>query len=673
MAGVLGYFYHSGLPPRGVCLQWDLGLIWLHAVSDAVIGVSYYAIPLALAYLVIKRKDLAFSWIFRLFGAFILLSGTTHFVAIWVLWHADYAVEGLVKAATALISAITAVVLWPLVFRLLAFPTPTQFREVSDQLASATEEKARSEASLHRSEQSLRALLQGVTDHAIYTLDPHGIVTSWNAGGTRIKGYAERDVLGRHFSIFYTPEDRDAGLPAQMLQEVARHGKFEAEGWRVRRDGSRFWASVVTEALRNQDGALIGFAKITRDITERHQAALALEQARATLAQAQKMETVGQLTGGMAHDFNNLLTVILGGADLLTRRLDGLDATSQRVLKGIVDAAQRGAALLQRLLAFSRKQALRPEVTDVNRLLAGMSELLQRSLGEHIAVETVLAGGLWRTIIDRNQLENAILNLAVNGRDAMPEGGRLTLETGNTMLDDDYAAANAELKPGQFVMIAVSDSGGGMSADILQRAFEPFFTTKSEGKGTGLGLSQVYGFVKQSGGHVKIYSEPGNGTTVKLYLPRHLGEAETATATDPSYARAPGGNETVLVVEDHTHVRSYAATALAHLGYRVLEAEDADSGLAMLEHHPEVALLFTDVGLPGANGRVLADAARQRRPGLKVLYTTGYARNAIVHHGILDAGVQLLPKPYTLEALARKLRAVLDQAQPASAAANGPP
>ncbi|MDA8248096.1 MAG: ATP-binding protein, partial [Rhodospirillales bacterium] len=375
-----------------------------------------------------------------------------------------------------------------------------------------------------------------------------------------------------------------------------------------------------------------------------------------------KMETVGQLTGGVAHDFNNLLTAILGGADLLTRRLTGLDETSRRVLAGISDAAQRGAALVHRLLAFSRKQALRPEVTDVNRLIAGMSELLRRTLGEQIAVETVLAGGLWRTSIDRNQLENAILNLAVNARDAMPDGGRLTLETGNTLLDDEYAATNPEAKPGQFVLVAVSDSGAGMNAEVMRRAFEPFFTTKPEGAGTGLGLSQVYGFVRQSGGTVKIYSEPGQGTTVKLYLPRHVGEGEVAPETDLPTQQVPEGHETVLVVEDHEDVRAYAVSALGHLGYRVLQAEDAERGLAMLDAHPEIALLFTDVGLPGGrNGRALSEAAQARRPGLKVLFTTGYARNAIVHHGILDLGVQLLPKPYTLEMLARKLRAVLDE------------
>ncbi len=667
MAGLLRLFTETGLPPHGFCLLWDPALIWLHVVSDGVIGLSYYSIPLALGWFVTRRRDLVFSWMFRLFGAFILLCGTTHFMEIWVLWHADYFVQGLVKLATAAVSLLTAVLLWPLVFRLLAYPSPAQFRHVTERLATETVQRAQAEESLHRSEQNLRVLIDGVRDHAIFTLDPGGAITSWSGGAARVKGYAQREALGRHFSMFYTPEDRDAGIPVRALEAAARDGKFESEGWRVRKDGSRFWASVVLEPLRDQNGDLIGFAKITRDITHRHEAELALEQVRATLVQAQKMETVGQLTGGVAHDFNNLLTAIIGGADLLSRRAALLDEKSRRVLAGITDAALRGAALVERLLAFSRKQSLRPQPTDANRLITDMIDLLRRSLGEQVGVQTALAGGLWTTLVDRNQLENAILNLAINARDAMPDGGRLTLETGNAVLDDDYAKAHADVRPGQYVVIAVSDTGAGMDAAVQQRAFEPFFTTKPEGQGTGLGLSQVYGFVKQSGGHVGLYSEKMQGTTVKIYLPRHHGAAPEDAAGDLTYAEVPRGTETVLVVEDHADVRSYAAGTLAHLGYRVLEADDADRGLAMLAEHPDIAVLFTDVGLPGRSGRALAEEARRLRPGLKVLFTSGYARNAIVHHGILDADMQMLPKPYTVESLARKLRRVLDAAVRAGA------
>lgn len=664
MAGILGIFNETGLPPHGFCLLWNPGLIWLHVVSDALIALSYYSIPLALAYFVVKRRDLAFSWIFRLFAAFILACGTTHLLEIWVLWHPDYAIQGMVKLLTAAVSVVTAILLWPLVMRLLAFPTPAQYSEVTTRLASATAERQVAVASLHRSEQSLRLLLEGVTDHAIYMLDPGGTVTSWNTGAARIKGYAERDILGQDYAVFFTPEDRASGLPVRALETAAQLGKFEDEGWRLRRDGSRFWASTVMEALRDETGTLIGYAKITRDVTEQRKAAIALEQARTALAQSQKMETVGQLTGGVAHDFNNLLTAILGGADLLGRRVSNLDETSRRVLAGITDAAQRGAALVERLLAFSRKQTLRPQPTDINQLLGAMSELLRPTLGERIAVETVLAGGLWPSFIDRNQLENAILNLAINARDAMPAGGCLTLETSNAFIDEAYAAQVSDLAAGQYVVIAISDTGTGMDDETVRRAFEPFFTTKPEGAGTGLGLSQVYGFVKQSRGHVKIYSEAGQGTTIRIYLPRHHGTAELDAHAGADPIAAPRGNETVLVVEDHADVRAYAAGALSHLGYRVLQAGNADQALDLLDTHPEVALLFTDVGLPGRNGRLLADEARGRRPGLKVLFTTGYARNAIVHQGILEPGLQLLPKPYTVETLARKLRVVLDAPEP---------
>jgi CheY-like chemotaxis protein len=292
----------------------------------------------------------------------------------------------------------------------------------------------------------------------------------------------------------------------------------------------------------------------------------------------------------------------------------------------------------------------------VNRLITGMSELSRRALGERIAIETVLAGGLWKTNVDANQLESAILNLAVNARDAMPDGGKLTLETGNAYLDDAYALAHTEVKPGQYVMIAVSDTGTGMTDEVLQRAFEPFYTTKGEGRGTGLGLSQVFGFVKQSGGHIKLYSEPNQGVTVKIYLPRQMAEGAPEAATDLAYVEVPLGTEAVLVVEDHERVRDYVANALRHLGYHVLEAADGLQALDVLSDHPEIALLLTDVVLPGRNGRQLAEQARQRNAALKVVFMTGYAPNAISHNGLLDIGVHLLPKPFTMQQLARKLR-----------------
>ncbi len=384
------------------------------------------------------------------------------------------------------------------------------------------------------------------------------------------------------------------------------------------------------------------------------------------LRQAQKMEAVGQLTGGVAHDFNNLLTAVCGGADTLRRLLpQELGQHGDRIWRAvrmIETGSQRAASLTQRLLAFARRQALDPQPLDANKLVAGMSELLRRTLGEAVAIETVLAGGLWRAMADPNHLESALLNLAVNARDAMPNGGGLTIETANTYLDETYARQHQEVLPGQYVMIAVSDTGTGMTKDTMERVFEPFFTTKEVGQGTGLGLSQVYGFIKQSDGHIKIYSEPDHGTVVKLYLPRLVGEGQFDNAAEATAAAPNGGSgELVLVVEDDEAVRAYSTEALRELGYRVLTAANGWAGLEVLARHPAIRLLFTDVGLPGGmNGRQLADQARQQRPELLVLFTTGYARNAIVHGGILDPGTHLLPKPFTHGALAAKIRALLD-------------
>jgi signal transduction histidine kinase/DNA-binding response OmpR family regulator len=384
------------------------------------------------------------------------------------------------------------------------------------------------------------------------------------------------------------------------------------------------------------------------------------------LRQAQKMEAVGQLTGGVAHDFNNLLTAVCGGADTLRRLLpQELGQHGDRIWRAvrmIETGSQRAASLTQRLLAFARRQALDPQPLDANKLVAGMSELLRRTLGEAVAIETVLAGGLWRAMADPNHLESALLNLAVNARDAMPNGGGLTIETANTYLDETYARQHQEVLPGQYVMIAVSDTGTGMTKDTMERVFEPFFTTKEVGQGTGLGLSQVYGFIKQSDGHIKLYSEPDHGTVVKLYLPRLVGEGQFDNAAEATAAAPNGGSgELVLVVEDDEAVRAYSTEALRELGYRVLTAANGWAGLEVLARHPAIRLLFTDVGLPGGmNGRQLADQARQQRPELLVLFTTGYARNAIVHGGILDPGTHLLPKPFTHGALAAKIRALLD-------------
>ncbi|WP_052699225.1 PAS domain-containing protein [Hyphomicrobium sp. 99] len=379
------------------------------------------------------------------------------------------------------------------------------------------------------------------------------------------------------------------------------------------------------------------------------------------LRQVQKMEAVGQLTGGIAHDFNNMLAVILGGLDLLKRRLAKGETDVERFADAAIDGAKRAASLTQRLLAFSRQQPLAPEPIDANKLVSRISELLARTLGETIKIETVLAAGLWRATADPAQLENALINLAVNARDAMPKGGRLTIETSNSVVDDTYAKEYS-VTAGQYVMIAVTDTGSGMAPAVMEKAFEPFFTTKDVGKGTGLGLSQVYGFVRQSGGHLKLYSEVGVGTTVKVYLPRFYGEASGVPETrNPVDLQQGSTREIILVVEDDDRVRAVSVEALRELGYSVLEAGGPQQALTLLQAHDDIALLFTDVVMPDMSGRELADRARQKQPELKVLYTTGYTRNAIVHNGVLDPGTSLLSKPFNVEALAFKLRKILDE------------
>ena len=425
---------------------------------------------------------------------------------------------------------------------------------------------------------------------------------------------------------------------------------------------------AMTGAFRRAAQAEAGLRRANEELETRvsertaalHQQVIDREAAEAQIRQMQKMETIGQLTGGIAHDFNNMLAVVIGSLEMARRRLD----EPERMLASIGSAeegAKRASQLVTRLLAFSRQQALEPRALDANGLVAGMSDLLRRTLGEAVVVETVLADDLWRCFVDASQLENTVLNLAVNARDAMSKGGRLTIETANGDIDERYARSRGDVEPGQYVMISVTDTGTGMPPEVIERVFDPFFTTKEVGKGTGLGLSQVYGFVKQSGGHVAVYSEVGAGTTIRLYLPRNMG-AEIAAADGTIGPETPTARaeEIVLVVEDEPGVRHMSVDALRELGYTVVQASDARQALSLLEVQPRIDLLFTDIVMPEMNGRQLAEAARAVRPDLKVVYTTGHARNAVIHNGMVEAGVALLSKPFTLSALALKVRDVLD-------------
>ncbi|RZL37345.1 MAG: PAS domain S-box protein [Rubrivivax sp.] len=541
-------------------------------------------------------------------------------------------------------------------------------------------ERRAAESALRDSEQKFRTLFERIDEGfcIIEFLDgPHGPLSDYvhvTANPAYVANTGIADAVGRTVRDI-VPDEADAWV------EIYRRVLLTGEPIRFERELIATARQLELAAFRVDPPERRQVAVLFQDVTARHRAEIALRELNDTLErrvqtelaerlkteealrQAQKMEAVGQLTGGIAHDFNNMLAVVISSLDLLDRKFLKDDARAMRYVDAARNGARRAAQLTQRLLAFSRQQPLKPESLDINQLVAGMSDLLRHSLGGAVRLETVQAGGLWRTHADPNQLESAILNLAVNGRDAMEASGeaRLTIETANCHLDERYAVEHPGLQPGQYVMIAVTDTGTGMPPEVVAKAFDPFFTTKEVGRGTGLGLSQVYGFVKQSGGHVRIYSEMGQGTTVKLYMPRLLGahvEGDAATAA----ADVPQGDglELVLVVEDEAMVRQLSIDALQELGYRVLEADGAEAALKLLDAHPDIALLFTDVVMPGLNGRKLADEARRRRPELKVLFTTGYTRNAVVHNGVLDPGVHLIGKPFTLEELGVRVRQLLD-------------
>jgi signal transduction histidine kinase len=526
----------STLTPHGACLLWKPELIWLNAVSDAMLAGAFFATAFVLGFFVWRRRDVMFRGVFWTFATFAAVCGVTRLLAILTLWVPAYDIEGVTKGFLALISVGITAALLLLLPRILVLPTRMQLQQANAALEQEIRQRRKAEAMVKR------------------------------------------------------------------FQEI------EANETQVR--------------------------------------------------QAQKMEAIGQLTGGVAHDFNNILTVITGTIEILGEAVKDRPHLAQ-ITDLISAAAARGADLTRHLLAFARRQPLQPRNTDVNALVIDAARLLRPTLGEQIEIESMLAHDSAPALIDPSQLSTAILNLALNARDAMPDGGKLTLETRNVVLDENYASMNREVKPGNYVMIAVSDTGAGIPGRLLDKVFEPFFTTKEVGKGSGLGLSMVYGFVKQSNGHIKIYSEEGHGTTVKLYLPEATGLPD-ALAAETGISGGEHGDESILIVEDDALVREYVVTQISRFGYHTLAAGNAAEALAIIDGHERIDLLFTDVIIPGGlNGRQLATEALKRRPGLKVLYTSGYTENAIVHHGRLDAGVLLLPKPYLSSDLARMIRTAL--------------
>jgi PAS domain S-box-containing protein len=575
-------------------------------------------------------------------------------------------------------------------------------------LVSDVEERAQREAALDASNRRFRTAMDAVHG-VLWTNSADGRMIGEQPGWAALTGQSEAEYRNYGWADAVHPDDAAATIEAWNAAVAAR--AMFAHEHRVRHhDGAYRTFLIRGLPILDEAGAITEWVGVHTDITHRRAAESALrdhaaqlerqvrhrqraeEQLRqlnetlearviaeiaerrateAKLAQAQKMETVGKLTGGVAHDFNNLLQVVSGNLQLLTKDVAGNARAEQRVSNAMAGVS-RGAKLAAQLLAFGRRQALEPKVVNVSRFVRGMDDMLRRAIGEAIEIETIVAGGLWNTFIDPAQIENALLNLAINARDAMDGRGKLTIELGNAFLDDAYVRNHDEVKAGQYVMLAVSDTGSGMTPDILEKVFEPFFSTKGEGKGSGLGLSMVYGFVKQSGGHVNIYSEPGHGTTIKLYLPRAMEREDVEVVSDAG--PITGGTETVLVVEDDAEVRATVVEMLTDLGYRVLKAVDAASALVVIESGVPIDLLFTDVVMPGTlKSPELARKARERLPDIAVLFTSGYTENSIVHGGRLDAGLELLSKPYTREALARKFRHVLSNQRQRQAIVTAPP
>ena len=508
-------------------------------------------------------------------------------------------------------------------------------------------EKVRLQEAARASELQFRTLVRGVVDYAIYMLDQNGNVSSWNSGAQAIKGYEEDEIVGQHFSVSYTEEDRARGAPQMALDTALRLGKFEAEAIRVRKNGSLFWAHVVLDPIYNDAGEHVGFAKITRDITERKTTEQELRQTQEALLQSQKLQALGELAGGIAHDFNNLMTVVSGSTDFLLRQPDMPAEKRTRYLHVVLETAERATSLTSQLLAFARRQPLEPEVIDLSVRLDALGEMLQRTIGSTYDLELDLAPGLWHVEIDPTGLETAVLNAVLNARDAMPAGGRLAVAT-----------RNVAHPSGDMVALSISDTGEGIPTDTLERVFEPFFTTKPTGKGTGLGLSQIHGFAVQSGGSAEIESEVGRGTSVHILIPR-TGKSPPDQRDGVLEISLPEGLR-VLVVEDSEHVRYFARHLLEDLSCKVIEAADAEEALSLLGN--QVDLVFSDIVMPGESGLQLAEKVSARCPGLPVLLASGYSSKQFIP--LNKRKFPILRKPYKLEALARAINQLLSAAAP---------
>ena len=636
--------------PHGHCYLWNSKIIMLHLVSDALIGLAYTSIPFTLVYFVRRRRDLPFSWMFLLFGLFIISCGATHYMEIWTLWNSTYWLAGGIKAITALASVSTAVLLVRLVPHALELPSPDNLRKAKEELEKTVTQLAAAQRVAHLGSWELGLLnLEELNQNPLY----------WSEELFRIFGYEPGDIEPSNENFFRAvhPDDREAILAA--VAEAIKEGKhYSIEHRIILPNGTQ---RVVLEQAGiiydKKSGSPLKMVGVTQDITERR---VLQEQ----LRQSQRMEAIGRLAGGVAHDFNNLLTAIIGHSELLLSQVKTHEPMWE-AMNGINQAGQRAASLTRQLLAFSRKQVLLPQVLNLNELVTASSKMLRRLIGEDIELVTLLGWDLGWVRVDPGQIDQVIVNLAVNARDAMPRGGKLTIETVNVELDEAYARNHVSVTPGHYVMLAISDTGAGMDAETRSRIFEPFFTTKEQGKGTGLGLSMVYGIVKQSGGNIWVYSEPGQGSVFKIYLPRVEENAKRAEPSRSMPTQQLGGTETILLVEDEAVVRNLVREVLQQNGYTVLEAPHGGEAMGIVgQYTGAIHLLLTDVILPGINGRELAEQITTSRPEMRVLYMSGYTDNAIVHHGVLDLGTTFLQKPFIPEALLRKVREALDASLP---------
>ncbi|HEX9849256.1 hybrid sensor histidine kinase/response regulator [Candidatus Deferrimicrobium sp.] len=650
---------------HGACFSWEPGLVALHVISDIVTGIAYFSIPAALFYFAYKRRDLPFHGVILLFGIFILACGTSHFLAAYTVYVADYWIEGGVKAFTALISAVAAFYMIPLIPDAIAMPSLTkslkqnkelnaQLERKLDELNGKTRELMETNRELNLSESRFRVLVEHAPDAiVVYDATQNRFVDA-NANADRLFGCSREELLASGPPRFYASAQPDGFPPAESMEKMIERALagetllFERAVHNA--EGKDLLCEVRLARLPFTDRNLMRGSFI--DITERKK----LEE---RLRQSQKMESVGRLAGGIAHDFNNLLTVITGYSELMLSQLEERSPLVKEV-EEIKRAGERASSLTQQLLAFSRRQVLQPRVIDLNEVVSRVEKMLRRLIGEDVELRTVPGAGLWSVKADPGQIEQVLVNLVVNARDAMPGGGVLTIETGNVFLDEEYSLGHLPAQSGHYVMLAVSDTGVGMDERTKSQVFEPFFTTKESGKGTGLGLSTVYGIVKQSGGYIWVYSEPGKGSTFKVYIPR-TEEREDGPRKAVPPVEDLRGEKTVLIVEDEESILKLSCAVLGGYGYAVLAARGGEDGLRIAgKHEGEISLLLTDVVMPGMGGRELYERILQQRPKIKVLYMSGYTDKAIVRRGVLDPGTSFLQKPFSPISLARKVKEVLE-------------